>query len=193
MLDSCSAVRQYISPHFSIFLQIFPNIMLLLHSDKKNPNMYARTNIHDTTSPCFLFSSDSINGPLGENDSCVRLMSCRPKGASPSTSLGSTLTWLPSAPTKPSDSWYRLFNHAPTNPNDTNDTTSQCLNSGCREWVLSLGARPAVPSNHALGDTVVWRGHREEVEMSRVWVSFNWWVDLNEEWGPGKAGLLKTL
>lgn len=97
-------------------------------------------------------------------------MSRRAKGASPSTSLGSTLTWLPSAPTKPCDSWYRLFTMHPRIPMTPVTPRLHMSQFKTSEWVSSPGASPTVPPNHALGDTAVWRGHKEEVEMSRVWV-----------------------
>ncbi len=135
---------------------------------KKTNHVCKRAQIHDATSRCLSPSSDSINGPLGEDDSCARLMSRRPKGASPSTSLGSTLTWLPPAPTKPCDSWYRVFTMHPRIP--VTPVTQRLHMSQFRmSWV---GVEPRGDPNHALGDTAVWRGDREEVEMSRVWVFF---------------------
>lgn len=133
------------------------------HTKKKHVCKQAQ--IHNAMSRCLSPSSDSINGLLGEDDSCARLMSRRPKGASPSTSLGSTLTWLPSAPTKPCDSWYRVFTMHPRIPVTPRLHMSQFRVS----WV---GVGPSGDPNHALGDTAVWRGDREEVEMSRVWVFF---------------------
>lgn len=55
--------------------------------------------IHESVGCSLSTSSDSIKWPLGEDDRCIRLMSWRLKVASPSTSLGSTLTSLNSAPT----------------------------------------------------------------------------------------------
>lgn len=112
-------------------------------------------------------------------------MSCRPKGASPSTSLGSTLTWLPSAPTKPCDSQYGLFTMHPQIQMTSVTSAPSRLNSRGPEWVLSPGVSPAVPPNHALGDTTVWRGHRGEVEMSQVCFFFfdEWtWMRTGQSW-----------
>lgn len=58
-------------------------------------------------------SSDSVNGPPGEDDCRVRLMSRGPKVTSPSTSSGSVLTRLHSAPTKPGDSRYSVLTMHP--------------------------------------------------------------------------------
>lgn len=76
------------------------------------------------------------------------------------------------------------FYYAPTNPNDTSDTTSshvsiQDVQSGCR------ACGPAVPPRHALGDTAVWGRDREEVEMSwvRVFLIDEWtWMRTGQRW-----------
>lgn len=90
-------------------------------------------------------------------------MSRRPKVASPSTSLGSTLSWLPSAPTKPCDSRYTVFTKQPQTPMTPRLQMSQFKMSrvGVKAGYESSDAQSPAP-----GDTVVWRGEREEVEMS---------------------------
>lgn len=102
LLSSCRV------PHSSVTL-FFPrwhmnnnNIFL------KKKQVWKQAQTDESTSRCLSSSPGSVNRPQGEDDSRTRWMSRRSKGASPSTSLGNTLTRLPSAPTKPSDSWYKL-------------------------------------------------------------------------------------
>lgn len=153
----------------------------LLHSDteihKENKHVWKRAKTHDATGPCVSLS-DSINGPLGEDDSCVRLMSQRSKGASPSTSLGSTLTWLPSAPTKPHDSWYRVFTIHPRIP-----MTAMTLRLPMSQFriVLSGCRAQRCPKPRPWWHRGLERAQRGS-EVSRVWVFFNWWVDVNDDW-----------
>lgn len=166
----CSHLQTQISASSSTFPTQLVAFSSQWHVNKSETHVRQETQMQDAASRCLSCRSDSINGAMGEDDSHRRLMSRRPKGASPPTSLGSTLIWLPSAPTKPCDSWYR----APTNPSDTGDTT--------RSHVSIQDVGPGCGAlRHALGDTAVWRGDGEEVEMSRVWVFLNWWVDLNED------------
>ena len=143
-----------------------------------NTHVCKRAKIHDATGPCVLLSSDSINGPLGEDDSCIRLMSRRSKGASPSTSLGSTLTWLPSAPTKPHDSWYRLFTIHPRIP-----VTAMTLRLPMSQFRIVLSGCRA---QRCPKPRPWWHGGLERAqrgsEVSRVWGFVNWWVDLNDDW-----------
>lgn len=155
------------------------------HTQRKKKHACKQAQIHNTTSPCLSPSSDSINAALGEDDSCVRLMSRRPKVTSPSTSLGSTLTWLPSAPTKPHDCWYRVFTMHPRIPM-TPVTPCLHMSQFKMSWVgVGPVCEPSGAPNHALGDTVVWRGDREEVEMSWVWVFLidEWtWMRTGQSW-----------
>lgn len=109
----------HLLPHFS-YSSTTPS---LTHTEKT----CKQAQIHDMLNPCLSPSSDSINGALGADDSRIRLMSCRPKAASRPTSSGSTLTLLSSAPTKPYDSWYRLFTMHPRIPVTPVTPVTPCL------------------------------------------------------------------
>lgn len=138
------------------------------------------TQMHPNTWCCFSTCSNSINWPLGEDDRCMRLMSWRPKVASPSTSLGSAPTLLNLALTKPCDSWYGVLTMLSKKHNETNETrpadvsVPMCWLADWKrvQWYL----KPRLCWHWSgEGTERKWRCHRSGF--------VNWWDDLNE----GKA------
>lgn len=119
-------------------------------------------------------------------------MSRGPKVASPSTSLGSTLTWLPPPDSHKTpvtaDTLIQLTFSIPMKRNHA----FRRLNSGCPEWVSSPGAKPSGSPPKLRPLVTPWSGKGTERKWRCHGSGFvNWWAELNED--RRNAGLLKTL